>query len=114
MQLLTDYGVGPNIIRLLRTFWNNLQVVARQSGYYSSPFRICRGVTQGDVISPTIFNIVVDAIVRYWYQSLSLLESFTGHADGSVPEVSAGFYADDGVLAGYDSDQLQSSLDLLL
>ena len=60
-----------------------------------------------------IFNIVVDAIIHYWYQCISL-ESFTGHADGSVPEVSAGFYADDGVLASYDSDQLQSSLDLLV
>jgi hypothetical protein len=35
-----------------------------------------------------IFNIVVDAVVRYWYQCLSL-ESLTGDGDGSVPEVSA-------------------------
>ena len=74
---------------------------------------MCHGVTQGDVISPMIFNIAVDAIICYWYQCLSL-ESFTGHADGSVPEVSAGFYANDSVLASYDLDQLQSALDLLV
>jgi hypothetical protein len=113
LEILKGYGVGPNVLRLLQTFWNNLQVVARQSGYHSSPFRVSRGVTQGDVISPMIFNIVVDAIIRYWYQCLSL-ESFTGDADGSVPEVSAGFYADDGALAAYDPDQLQSALDLLV
>jgi hypothetical protein len=60
-----------------------------------------------------IFNIVVDAVVRYWYQCLSL-ESLTGDGDGSVPEVSAGFYADDGVFAAYDPDQLQSALDLIV
>ena len=24
------------------------------------------GVTQGDLLSPTIFNVVVDAVVRHW------------------------------------------------
>lgn len=30
------------------------------------PFEATRRVTQGDIISPTIFNLVVDAIVRHW------------------------------------------------
>ena len=25
-----------------------------------------RGVTQGDPLSPTIFNVVVDAVVQHW------------------------------------------------
>ena len=25
-----------------------------------------RGVTQGDPLSPTIFNVVVDAVVHHW------------------------------------------------
>jgi hypothetical protein len=75
LEILEKYGVGPNLIRLLRNFWNKLLVVARQSGYHSSPFSVCRGVTQGDVISPTIFNIVVDAVVRYWQQCTSLAAS---------------------------------------
>ena len=29
-------------------------------------FEGARGVTQGDPISPTIFNVVVDAMVRHW------------------------------------------------
>jgi hypothetical protein len=40
--------------------------VAKASGYYGDPFGVTRGVTQGDPVSPTIFNIVVDAVVRYW------------------------------------------------
>ena len=29
-----------------------------------------RGVTQGDPLSPTIFNVVVDAVVRNWLEGL--------------------------------------------
>ena len=32
--------------------------------FYGQPFRTDRGVTQGDPVSPTVFNIVVDAVVR--------------------------------------------------
>jgi hypothetical protein len=56
--------MGPNLIRILRNFWENLQVVPRQSGFYGHPIPSRRGVTQGDPLSPTIFNIVIDAIVR--------------------------------------------------
>jgi hypothetical protein len=113
LEILEKYGVGPNLIRLLRNFWNKLLVVARQSGYHSSPFSVRRGVTQGDVISPTIFNIVVDAVVRYWLQRTSLAAS-QDTSDQSQLEVSAAYYADDGVLCSHDSDQLQSGLDLFV
>ena len=41
-------------------------MVARAGGYYSAPFRGERGVNQGDQLSPTIFNVVVDTVVRHW------------------------------------------------
>ena len=41
-------------------------MVAREGGYYRSAFQGYRGVTQGDPLSPTIFNVVVDAVVRLW------------------------------------------------
>ena len=33
---------------------------------YGEPFLWERGMTQGDPISTTIFNVVVDAVVRHW------------------------------------------------
>ena len=41
-------------------------MVAKAGGYYGSAFQGCRGVTQGDPLSPTTFNVVVDAVVRHW------------------------------------------------
>ena len=34
--------------------------------YYGESFKGFRGVTQGDSLSPTIFNVVVDMVVRHW------------------------------------------------
>ena len=41
-------------------------MVAIARGYYCPPFKGYHGVTQGDPLSPTIFNVVVYAIIRNW------------------------------------------------
>lgn len=52
-------------------------------------------------MSPTLFDIVVDCILREWYRRM-----------GTIDEVLI-FYADDGRLAGYKEDSIQQGLDLL-
>jgi hypothetical protein len=66
LEILEGYGVGKRTLRFLKNFWDLLLAVARQGGYHSLAFLAGRGVTQGDISSPTIFNIVCDAIVRAW------------------------------------------------
>ena len=51
-------------MRLIARFWRDAELVCRASGYYGRRFRARRGVTQGGPLSPTIFNLMVDAIVR--------------------------------------------------
>ena len=41
-------------------------MVARAGGYYRTEFREDIGVTQGDLLSPIIFNVVVDAVFQHW------------------------------------------------
>ena len=41
-------------------------MVARMGVYYGAAFQGFRGVIQGDPLSPTIFNVVVDSVVRPW------------------------------------------------
>ena len=45
-------------------------MVARVGGYCGKAFKGERGVTQGDALSSTIFNVVVDAVVRHWVNGL--------------------------------------------
>jgi hypothetical protein len=99
LQLLRDYGLGSHLLLLLTNFWNSIQVVARQQGYYGESFKSERGTTQGDIVSPTIFNVVIDAVVRSWHHALE--------SEGIADTVRAIFYADDGHLYSYNADALQ-------
>ena len=42
-------------------------MVAQAGGYYRTGFKGDRVVTQGDPLSPTIFNVVVGAVVSHWF-----------------------------------------------
>jgi Reverse transcriptase (RNA-dependent DNA polymerase) len=97
LDLLEGYGVGPNVLALLSNFWDNLQLVPRQGGFYGTPICSKRGVTQGDPLSPIIFNVVVDAVVR------CLRAVFPDNLWGL-------FYADDGWLASTDPIIVQQAL----
>ena len=68
LDILKGYGVGERIRRLLKVYWGRTTMVARAGSYYGKGFNGGRGVTQGDPLSPTIFNVVVDAVVRHWLQ----------------------------------------------
>ena len=41
-------------------------MVERAGGYYRKAFQGACRATQGYLLSPTIFNIVVDGVVRHW------------------------------------------------
>ena len=86
MQILEGYGVGANIRHIISLIWQGDTLVPRQAGYYGKAlFKAKRGVHVGDVMSPTVFNIVVDALVRHWKHTHSPVEF----------EELALFYADD-------------------
>ena len=84
MKILEIYKVGPRIRRYIKGIWDEQKFVSRQAGFYSEEIDVERGVTQGDIDSPTIFNILVDAAVR------KFLEDPTNRKSNSS------FYADDG------------------
>ena len=66
LEIMEGYFVGPLARRLLQTYWRRLTMVVRAGGYYRNAFKGERGVTQGDPLSSTIFNVVVDVLVRHW------------------------------------------------
>ncbi|MBS1969835.1 MAG: endonuclease/exonuclease/phosphatase family protein [Bdellovibrionales bacterium] len=111
LQLIRSLGVGENIIGLLQHSFDAEQATVRLAGAFSRVFKTDRGVKQGDVISPLLFNIVMDAILRGFLQeSEELIHSLTiGDQQTKLLPL---FYADDGVFFAKDRVTLERQINL--
>ena len=77
-------------------------MVARSGGYYGTAFKGDRGEIQGDPISPTIFNVVVDAVVRHWVTGVIADAEEWGELGKEERHQAVLFYADDGMVDSSD------------
>ena len=117
LEVFEQYGMGPRMLRLLRNFWSNQQVIPRQSGYHGPVFTATRGHTQGGLFSPTKFNIVADCVVREWLATAVGDDGHPAAADGfgtTIRDRLNILYADDDVLGSRDAGWLQHGLQVLV
>ncbi len=90
-------------------------MVCRASGYYGTPFKAGRSVTQGGPLSAKLFNILVDAVIREWFWKL---QESGEYVEDKLFEMMATFFAifyvDDAYLTSWDAGFLQHALDILV
>lgn len=103
-EVMQAYGIGPRIMTLLESTWKDSGVVPKKAGRYGGVIRTDRGVKQGDIPSPTFFNLVIDAILHAEEESRA--------QDEAPTSLDTSFYADDGRIGGYDARAVQRSLDV--
>ena len=89
-------------------------MVAMAGGYYGTEFQGARGVTQGDPLSPTIFNVVVDAVVRNWATVVIAGTEERRERGKEGRHQAALFYEDDGLVASSDLRWLQGAFNTLV
>ena len=114
LDILKDRGVGPKMLRLIKTFWDMAEMACKAGGSYGRRFRAGRGVTQGGPLSPRLFNLVVDAVVREWLRQVLGDEAARGEIGLEIRRLLTCFYIDDGVLASADATFLQDAFDRLV
>ena len=114
LDILESYGVGPRACQILHTYWRQLTMVARVCGYYGAVFKVDCGVTQGDRLSPTIFNVVVDAFVRLWVTVMSEGAEAQGKHGQEGRHQNALFYADDDMVAFPNPRWIQGAFSTLV
>ena len=89
-------------------------MVARAGGYYGTVFQRARGVTQGDTLYPTIFNVMIDEVVHNWVTVVIAGTEERGKCGQEVRHQAPLFYADDGMVASYDPLWLQGAFNTLV
>ena len=94
----------------MKAFWDKAELACCASGYYGRIFKAWREVAQGGALSPTIFNLMVDTIVREWMRQLEE----KGVDTEDVRQIVACFYSDDGLIAARDPSTLQKAVDALV
>ena len=102
LEILEGYGVGPKARRLLTNYWRRLTMVDRAGGYYGKEFGGERVLMQGDPLSPTIFNVVVDAVFRRWVHGMMEDAEARGETGQEVRHQAELFYANDGMVVSSD------------
>ena len=63
-EVLKIYGVGGKLLKAVQAFYRNSRACVRVNGKVSEEFDIHVGVRQGCVMSPWLFNIYMDGVMR--------------------------------------------------
>ena len=71
-------------------------------------------MTQGYPLSPTILNVVVDAVVRHWVQGVVEEAEAQGELGQEGRHQAELFYADDGMVASSDPAWIQGAFNALV
>ena len=64
LKRLYDAGVDGKAWRLIRSWYNRPKCRVRVNGHLSSAFTLDRGILQGSVLSPVLFLLVMDPLLR--------------------------------------------------
>jgi len=62
LTALHSNKIPPKLINLIKLTLKNTTVKVKVNNNYTSDFRVDIGVKQGDPISPTLFNLVIDTV----------------------------------------------------
>ena len=106
--------MGPRTLYILRTYWDRLQMTEKAGGHYRHVLHSHRGATQRYPLSPTIFNVVFDAVIWYWVTLLGGSQGDTGQGlRESIKTLMVLLYANYGLAASSDIARLQGAFDVL-
>jgi hypothetical protein len=105
-KILADRGVGPIVLQLIKRMYIGGTVVRVGKSFSALPFNATRGVKQGCLLSPLLFNIALDAAFR------TAIPNMQPCSEMEV-DLTLLAYADDMALCAHTPQQLQHNIDTL-
>ena len=122
-HLLRRYGVAENIVRIVEDLYRGSEAEVRHGGDLSSSFEVRTGVKQGCVLSPLLFILFMDAVLKDAYgestfspvrmeydsQGRVLSAEWRGKRDGAF-HVTWLAYADDLLVTAINNQGLEDAM----
>jgi hypothetical protein len=123
-RVLSAYGVGAKVVELLADLHTGTQAAVKLAGNHGDWFDINRGVRQGCVIAPLLFNVYFDCVVRVALAEMpdgsgvrlafradgEVLPWHVGRGPATMLTIATLMYADDLVLMSCDKSDLELML----
>ena len=101
-SVLYDYGIRGKLLDAIRALYRNSTAMVRICGKLSKPFEVRNGVRQGCGLSPLLFIIYMDRVLKS--------ANFNSKIKIENIEVSCLAYADDVVILAESEEALQENL----
>lgn len=105
---MLDMGYPPHIVQLLANLYRKQKAAVKVAQVVSEWFQVRKGVRQGCVLSPYLFNIVAEMAMR------AALDGFKGGLKLGGRVLTNLRYADDIVLIASSEEELQDLLDRIV
>jgi len=64
IQMLQELRIPNKLVRLIKTTIQNMEGSVKIGNLTSNPFLISSGVRHGDPLSATIFNLILDSVIK--------------------------------------------------
>ncbi|KAL4103878.1 hypothetical protein QTP88_019213 [Uroleucon formosanum] len=63
-KILKEFNMPKKLINLIKATMENSEIKIKKANFTSKPFKVTSGLRQGDALSPILFNLVLERVVR--------------------------------------------------
>ena len=112
---LEGYGSGTHMHGLLEEFWERQKVITWKNRYHGPHFKETRETTQGYLISPTLFNLIIENMVHNCLVFIVEEKLFAHEGLGlTVGQCLGLFYTNNSMVGSRYPEWLQGALNVLI
>ena len=104
---MKTYGVSGDLLRAIRAMYQTSEACVKVDGEMTGWFEVRQGVRQGCPMSPWLFNIYLDMVVREAHVS------YQGGVTLNTCKVQVLLFADDTVLVADNEEDLKNNITAL-
>lgn len=106
-RTLKELKVDKNLIGAIRSSYRTVMARVQLEGQRSEMFEMKKGIKQGDSLSPLLFIIIMDKIIKRIKEKYSHLDTVIGYKNLEAIKLNSLLYADDVVLISNTRGKMQ-------